>query len=171
LLAGIGAVTLVSFLKETPKYLLITRGNHQGALASLQFYRGKDEANEAVIENIQKEAQAGYEAPFLKSIPIVIRTPHLRQAYFVGFCALQIGSFVFIACNFIASIFGALAVDRFGRRPLLLSFALCNTLSLCAYCVFDRIAFYVDEQFKYGCIASLIAYGITFGISIMGSRD
>ncbi|VDK64738.1 unnamed protein product [Anisakis simplex] len=76
---------------------------------------------------------------------------------------LQIGSFVFIACNFIASIFGALAVDRFGRRPLLLSFALCNTLSLCAYCVFDRIAFYVDEQFKYGCIASLIAYGITFG--------
>ncbi|VDM44203.1 unnamed protein product [Toxocara canis] len=188
-IAGITAVALMSCLKETPKYLLINKSDNKAASEALEYYRGSTDANEKVIDSIQKEAKEGYEAPFLSSIPMILKTSHLRRAFLVGFCSMQItltiipinyvstivleahfspqmaqiSSFVFISCNFVASIFGMFAVDRFGRRPMLLIFGLLNVLFLCAYCLFDRLAIYVNEQFKYGCVVSLVGYGITFG--------
>ncbi|KAI3420853.1 hypothetical protein GPALN_014472 [Globodera pallida] len=46
-----------------------------------------------------------------------------------------------------------------------------NTLCLCAYIVFDRMTtegsiLYTNNHFKYGCVASLVAYGITYGVAL-----
>uniref|UniRef100_A0A0M3I9G7 MFS domain-containing protein n=1 Tax=Ascaris lumbricoides TaxID=6252 RepID=A0A0M3I9G7_ASCLU len=189
LIAGVTAVTITFCLQETPKYLLINKEDRKAATKSLEYYRGSTDANEKVIDSIEKEAKEGYEAPFLSSIPIILKTSHLRKAFLIGFSSMQIiltiipinyvstivleahfsphmaqvSSFVFTACNFLASIFGMFAVDRFGRRPMLLVFGFLNVFFMCAYCLFDRLAFYVNEQIKYGCIVALVGYGITFG--------
>ncbi|VDK58510.1 unnamed protein product [Anisakis simplex] len=78
----------------------------------------------------------------------------------------QLFSFVFASCNFVSSIFGLLAVDRFGRRPMLLFFGFLNVFFLSSYCVFDRLAINVNTQFRYGCVISLLGYGITYGSAL-----
>ncbi|CAK5025952.1 unnamed protein product [Meloidogyne enterolobii] len=59
----------------------------------------------------------------------------------------------------------------FGRRPMLIWCGIANTLCLCSYILFDRMTsqksiFFVNPQFKYGCVFSLIAYGITYGAAL-----
>uniref|UniRef100_A0A183CJQ6 MFS domain-containing protein n=1 Tax=Globodera pallida TaxID=36090 RepID=A0A183CJQ6_GLOPA len=59
----------------------------------------------------------------------------------------------------------------FGRRPMLIFCGAANTLCLCAYIVFDRMTtegsiLYINNHFKYGCVASLVAYGITYGVAL-----
>lgn len=102
--------------------------------------------------------------------PIIYISTDLLEAHFNA-NASQYSSFAFICANFVASIFGTFSVEKFGRRPMLIWFGAGNTFCLCAYILFDRMTstesiLYVNNNFKYGCIVSLIFYGITYGISL-----
>lgn len=46
---------------------------------------------------------------------------------------------------------------------MLIYCGIANTLCLCFYIFFDRTAFYYADVFKYGCVVSLVCYGITYG--------
>ncbi|VDK22302.1 unnamed protein product [Anisakis simplex] len=87
-------VILVCCLEETPKYLLIKRNDREAALKSLEFYRGATDENQKVMDSIEKEAKEGFAAPFPASISIILRTRHLRQAFLVGFCCMQVSEFL-----------------------------------------------------------------------------
>ncbi|VDM44205.1 unnamed protein product [Toxocara canis] len=189
LIPGALAIIIMIPLAETPKYLLISRNDREAAMESLIFYRGESPRNEEIMEEILKESDEEHGMPLMEAIMKVFKTPHLRQAFILGVLIVQVvvgiwpiiylstdflsahfsptfaqvGSFVFIVADFLASIPGMFVVERFGRRPLLISFGILNTLALCAYCLFDRLSFYVHPNFKYGCLVALVAYGTTYG--------
>nr|CAD2145494.1 unnamed protein product [Meloidogyne enterolobii] len=102
--------------------------------------------------------------------PIIYISTDLLEAHFDA-NASQYSSFAFICANFVASVIGTCSVEKFGRRPMLIWCGIANTLCLCSYILFDRMTsqksiFFVNPQFKYGCVFSLIAYGITYGAAL-----
>jgi len=131
--------------------------------------------------------------PFRQAIHEVFNQPHLRKAMVVGILSLQIivgiwptlynstellerhmtpkqaqfSSFLFIVANFLASIVGMWAVERAGRRPMLLYCGVGNTLSMCMFVVCDRLAHGVSPLMRWGQVAALCRYGITYGYAIM----
>jgi MFS family permease len=97
--------------------------------------------------------------------PITYVSTDLLEAHFSPALA-QMSSFTVITINFISSIIGMFFIERYGRRPLLLGFGVANTLTLVSYVVFDRLTALVNEDFRYGCILSLVSYGITYGFAL-----
>lgn len=57
-------------------------------------------------------------------------------------------------------------IEKIGRRPLLLTLGIANTLTLASYVVFDRLTYYADNNFRYGCILAFILYGVTYGFAL-----
>ncbi|TMS35619.1 hypothetical protein L596_002982 [Steinernema carpocapsae] len=189
---GVLAILVTLPLKETPKFLLINRNNRKLAMQSLIYYRGDLPDNEKILEEMLKESDDKIGMPLIKAIKEVFVTQHLRKAFLIGVLSLQIvvgiwpiiylstdlledhfpseiaqfASFAFILANFVASVCGMFAVDRFGRRPMIILFGILNTISLSGYVVFDRLSAYADDSFRYGCIVSLVAYGITYGAAL-----
>lgn len=66
----------------------------------------------------------------------------------------------------IFSIVGTFFIEKIDRRPLFIRLGVANTLSLAAYVVSDQLAEYANEHFRYGCVLSLIAYGLTYGFAL-----
>uniref|UniRef100_A0A1I7ZFS0 MFS domain-containing protein n=1 Tax=Steinernema glaseri TaxID=37863 RepID=A0A1I7ZFS0_9BILA len=189
---GVLAILIILPLKETPKYLLINRNNRHLAMQSLIYYRGDRADNEKVLEEMLKESDDKIGMPIMRAVKEVFARKHLRTAFVIGILALQIvvgiwpiiylstdlleahfssdvaqfSSFGFILANFLASLCGMFAVDKFGRRPMIILFGTLNTFSLSGYVIFDRLSAYVDHSFSYGCIVSLVAYGITYGAAL-----
>ncbi|KHN77665.1 Solute carrier family 2, facilitated glucose transporter member 1 [Toxocara canis] len=156
LIPGALAIIIMIPLAETPKYLLISRNDREAAMESLIFYRGESPRNEEIMEEILKESDEEHGMPLMEAIMKVFKTPHLRQAFILGVLIVQVvvgiwpiiylstdflsahfsptfaqvGSFVFIVADFLASIPGMFVVERFGRRPLLISFGILNTAAL-----------------------------------------
>jgi hypothetical protein len=54
-------------------------------------------------------------------------------------------------------------IEKINRRTLLIGLGFANVLTLISYVVFDRLTYLVNNDFKYGCVGSLIAYSITYG--------
>ncbi|KAI1723169.1 sugar transporter domain-containing protein [Ditylenchus destructor] len=194
IIPGVMGILIVIPLKESPKYLLINRNDRKAALDALIYYQGKEVNHNDILEEILKESDnSKVDLPFFLAIKEVIEQPYLRKAMTIGVLSLQIivgiwpiiynstelleahmsaktaqfSSFLFISANFLASIVGMWAVERFGRRPMLLYCGIGNTISLCAYILFDRLANMAEEsKLKYGCVAALIGYGITYGCAV-----
>ncbi|KAK0412841.1 hypothetical protein QR680_006441 [Steinernema hermaphroditum] len=186
---GILAILVTLPMKETPKYLLINRNNRKAAMEALIYYRGEREDNEKVLEEMLKESDDKIGMPVVQAIREVFVTKHLRKAFMIGVLALQmvvgnwpmmylstdlleahfnssiaqLSSFLFTLGNFLASLCGMFCVDKYGRRPMLILFGILNILSMAGYVLFDRLSFYVHQSFSYGCIVSLVAYGVTYG--------
>ena len=185
---GVIAILIMFPLKETPKFLLIHKKDKKAAIESLKFYRGESKDYDDVIINILKECDEKIDMPIWKALKEVLVQPHLRKALILGTTSLQLVvgiwpilylstdilethfsnemaqycSFAFIICDFIASILGTFYVDKYGRRPMMLGFGILNTICLISYLVFDRLAA-INGNYRYGCVVSLIAYGITYG--------
>ncbi|KAK0396158.1 hypothetical protein QR680_001596 [Steinernema hermaphroditum] len=184
---GVLAILVTLPLKETPKFLLINKNNRHLAMESLIYYRGEREDNEKVLEEMLKESDDKVGMPLPRALKEVFARRHLRKAFIIGIVVgiwpiiylstdlleahfssevAQFSSFGFIFANFLASLCGMFAVDRFGRRPMIILFGVLNTLSLSGYILFDRLSAFVDHGFSYGCIVSLVAYGITYGAAL-----
>uniref|UniRef100_A0A914DCF8 Major facilitator superfamily (MFS) profile domain-containing protein n=1 Tax=Acrobeloides nanus TaxID=290746 RepID=A0A914DCF8_9BILA len=187
------ALVLTFFLKETPKFLLINKNKREEAEEAIEFYQGKCENHEEILGEIIKESECEkcYTST-RQGLIEVFKTPHLRKALFIGIIALQLmkaywpltylssnilmthfsdtaaeyASFGFSFANFIACIAGNFVIDKFGRRPMLLINGVINTFCLILYIVFDRLTFYSNENFKYGCIVTIVVYGITYGLAL-----
>uniref|UniRef100_A0A915DNY5 Major facilitator superfamily (MFS) profile domain-containing protein n=1 Tax=Ditylenchus dipsaci TaxID=166011 RepID=A0A915DNY5_9BILA len=164
-------------MKESPKYLLINRNNRKSALDALIYYQGREVDHNEILEDILKES---YSTLFEKSygywnLVFADNSWHLAHYYnstelleaHLDVKTAQFSSFIFISANFLASLVGMWAVERFGRRPMLIYCGIANTISLCAYILFDRLAYHFEESLiKYGCVAALIGYGITYGCAV-----
>lgn len=189
---GAVGVLILLPLHESPKWLLISRKDRAAAIKALVFYRGGSAAeSEHLVEEILVEARqtARIDLPVLAAIKEVLHQPHLRRAMSIGIVGLQLlvgswaiilvstvileahfnasgaqlASLAFSTANLIASVIGMNVVEKFGRRPMLLISGLANTLCLCGYVASDVLAQFVNESFSYGCVVSLVLYGITYG--------
>ncbi|GMS98048.1 hypothetical protein PENTCL1PPCAC_20223 [Pristionchus entomophagus] len=191
--AFIAIITVIP-LHETPKFLLISKNDRAAALASLDYYRGISTENLEVLEEIMLEkAVVGEddETTIWQGVKEVLTLPHLRIAFFLGAAALQLivgiwpivyfstdlledtfspeisqyASLAFIMADFAASIAGLFIIEKFGRRSLLIGLGAANTLSLCLYVASDLLI-PVWDPIRWGQIAALILYGITYGIAL-----
>ncbi|CAD5210842.1 unnamed protein product [Bursaphelenchus okinawaensis] len=193
IIPGILGILIMLPLKETPKYLLIHLKDKEAAIKALKYYHGKYSNHDLLLAEMMKESSKGaVDMTLTEAVVEVFKQPALRKAAAVGIVALQLcvgiwpidyistdlleahfsnstaqmTSFVFICANFIASLVGMCFIEKFGRRPLLLWCGVANTLCLVGYVVFDRLAFYIDPKYSYGCVGALIAYGITYGAAL-----
>uniref|UniRef100_A0AC34GDS4 Major facilitator superfamily (MFS) profile domain-containing protein n=1 Tax=Panagrolaimus sp. ES5 TaxID=591445 RepID=A0AC34GDS4_9BILA len=186
---GIIAILIMFPLHETPKFLLIHKKDRKAAIESLKFYRGVRQNYDDIINNILKESDEKMDMPLSRALKDVLQQPHLRKALILGILSLQLivgiypilylstdilethfsnemaqyASFAFITANFLASIIGTFWVDRFGRRPMMLGAGILNTFCLILYLIFDRLAAGLNSYYRYGCVGSLIGFGITYG--------
>ncbi|PAV89886.1 hypothetical protein WR25_15208 [Diploscapter pachys] len=192
LIPAILSILIMIPLKETPKFLLINRQNRKAALESIIFYQGEKNDVESMLDEILLEIEdADEKEPIWHSVITVIKTPVLRLAFIIGCLATQTIvpswpllylstdilsvhfpedeaqyiSLGFIGANFIAGICGLVIIEKIGRRPLLLTMGSINTLSIIFYVIFDRLAF-SEPNFKWGTVASLILFGVTYGVAL-----
>ncbi|CAJ0608151.1 unnamed protein product [Cylicocyclus nassatus] len=138
-----------------------------------------------------EEKDAVTDTSILRSLITVLREPHLRTPFFIGFLSLQMvigiwsitylstdmldsrfpvyiaqmASLFFILANFIAGMLGMLIIEKFGRRSLMLWLGLFNTISLALFVAFDQLANLYDPL-KWGSIVALILFGATYGIGL-----
>uniref|UniRef100_A0A0N5BCT6 MFS domain-containing protein n=1 Tax=Strongyloides papillosus TaxID=174720 RepID=A0A0N5BCT6_STREA len=179
-------------LEETPKFLLINKKDRKKCVESLKFYFGNRYKHSEIMETIMKESD---EVETRKVIPLVkevFRTPNLLKAFVVGVLALQIivgiWPIIYLSTDFLSAHFdiqtaqyysfgltlacffanlpGILIIDRFGRRPLFLTTAVINIMSLIFYIISDRLSLNGNPYLKYGCVGSLFAFGISYGIAL-----
>uniref|UniRef100_A0A914EQE4 Major facilitator superfamily (MFS) profile domain-containing protein n=1 Tax=Acrobeloides nanus TaxID=290746 RepID=A0A914EQE4_9BILA len=193
LIPGILALLIMFPLKETPKFLLIHKNDNKAALEALIFYQGERSNPKKQLETMLLEAKEDkIDIPLKKALIKVIKVGHLRKALLLGILSIQLiipvwtmlylssllleahfsakvsqyTSFAYIVLECSAGIVGASIVENFGRKRMLLTSAVVNTLAIVAYIAFDRLAFYYGGWFKYGCIGSLFSYGITYGAAL-----
>uniref|UniRef100_A0A915D8G0 Cysteine synthase n=1 Tax=Ditylenchus dipsaci TaxID=166011 RepID=A0A915D8G0_9BILA len=193
IIPGMLSVLIMIPMKESPKYLLIKRNDRKAAMEALIFFRGDNINNNAILEEMLLESNScKIDLPLTQAVREIFRQPYLRKAMTIGILALQIvvgiwpiiylstelleahfetefaqySSFAFISANFIASLIGMCAVEKFGRRPMLISCGIANTFCLVCYILFDRMAVLYAHNMKYGCVAALIGYGITYGAAL-----
>ncbi|KAI6193927.1 MFS domain-containing protein [Aphelenchoides besseyi] len=181
-------------LKETPKHLLIKLKDRKAAAVSVRYYQGDKVNVDRVLNEMLKE-ESMQKADLMNSWQAtaeVFRRPSLRKAVLVGILSLQLclsvwpidyistellvahfsldvaqaGSLVFVSVNFISSLAGMIFVENLGRRPLLIYAGMANTLCLMLYIAFDRLAFYAHPQFRYGCVAALLIYAVSYGAAL-----
>uniref|UniRef100_A0A914YRQ6 Major facilitator superfamily (MFS) profile domain-containing protein n=1 Tax=Panagrolaimus superbus TaxID=310955 RepID=A0A914YRQ6_9BILA len=186
---GIIAILIMFPLHETPKFLLIHKKDRKAAIESLKFYRGVKQNYDDIINNILKESDEKMNMPLSRALKDVLEQPHLRKALILGIMSLQLivgiwpilylstdilethfsnemaqySSFAFIIANFLASLIGNIWVDKFGRRSMMLGAGILNTFCLILYIVFDQLAASLHSYYRYGCVGSLIGFGITYG--------
>ncbi|CAD6198212.1 unnamed protein product [Caenorhabditis auriculariae] len=182
------------FLPETPKFLLIVKRDNDAAIKSVRFYHGPCVDAKSVLESIQMEEEEGEEQTISTSQALkdLFREPYLRKALMISVSALQntvalwallLSSTYFLenanmepkiaqwssnSMNFayvLGAISGTNIIERWGRRPLLLSFTFANNVALLAFVLFTALQPLID-WLKYGCLAALIVYGYTYGCGV-----
>uniref|UniRef100_A0A0N4ZJS0 MFS domain-containing protein n=1 Tax=Parastrongyloides trichosuri TaxID=131310 RepID=A0A0N4ZJS0_PARTI len=179
-------------LKETPKYLLINKQDTKECKKSLEFYYGDKYNHSDLMETIMKESDQQEKRSIILLVKEVFHTPSLLKAFFIGVLALQIVvgiwpiiylstdffsahfdnqtaqyySFGLTLASFFANLPGLLIIERFGRRPLFLTTAVINITSLILYIISDRLSLAHFTEMKYGCVASLFIFGISYGIAL-----
>ncbi|CAI2340572.1 unnamed protein product [Caenorhabditis sp. 36 PRJEB53466] len=187
--------TLALFiLPETPKFLLISRNAEEEAMKAVKFYHGKQIDGKRVLEDIRKESQCESEesSSTWRKTKELFTEGHLRMALIlsvsalqntIGLWALLLSSTFFLENANVESevaqwsttamslayvsgtVTGGIIIEKVGRRTLLLSFTFLNNISLLAFVFFAKIRLLIDPM-KYGCLASLIIYGYTYGTGV-----
>ncbi|KAI6184558.1 Solute carrier family 2, facilitated glucose transporter member 3 [Aphelenchoides bicaudatus] len=177
-------------LHESPKYLLLNRKDHEAATAAVRYYQG-DKINVEVLFNVMmKEAVNVRDIKMHQAFIEVFRRSTLRKAATIGILAwlCQYGrlSTCPLSClkhtfrliwrkhqvlssslsTFAHHLTGMFFIERIGRRKLLIGFGIANILTLIGYVVFDRLTYYVNHDFRYGCAGALILYGVTYGFAL-----
>lgn len=161
----IAALLALLPMPETPKFLMLVRGDRRAAARSVHFYQGCDGVDaEAVLREIEQETEP--RAPACSSILIIFRTGHLRAAVLLGYAVAvntfslsaimlssthflngshvpaawaQYGSTVMAALFLVATVAGALSVERLGRRTIFLMCATVNVVLFTLYAVFVKL--------------------------------
>ncbi|KAI6227569.1 Solute carrier family 2, facilitated glucose transporter member 3 [Aphelenchoides fujianensis] len=157
---GLLSLVLLLWLPETPKYLMISKKNVEGARRSLAFYQGDKVQNELILEEYQTEAKEENMSDARMSELFTV--PYLRQAMILTFMVLTLclpfypilqssTSFLilvgipedvsqwsssFIGVGMIVGcLFAAGFLKRFQRRSLIMSFGIGSTLSVLLFAV------------------------------------
>ncbi|KAE9547718.1 hypothetical protein FO519_009070 [Halicephalobus sp. NKZ332] len=174
-------------MHETPKFLFIVKKQFKAASKSVKFYQGKKINVDSVLHEIALEAEQDSESN--SSLKEIFTTPYLRKSVIVSCAALQVtvslwsillsstrflkdsgleantagwASTAMAFTYFLGTSIGAFFVDRFGRRPMILTFLALNTLSLLLFVIFSVLQPQV-YWFKYGCLGCFLFYGLSYG--------
>uniref|UniRef100_A0A915DMV7 Major facilitator superfamily (MFS) profile domain-containing protein n=1 Tax=Ditylenchus dipsaci TaxID=166011 RepID=A0A915DMV7_9BILA len=150
-------------IKESPKFLLLTRKDREGAKESLLFYQGNETSFEKFEEDTLKEEGSASHTSSIKIIKDLFYERHLRRAIILGVVALQLGpgvwsittelllahfslqkaqvfSSALFGSNFAAGCCGIFTIKYVSRRKLLFVTNGIHIMSLAAYITFDRLA-------------------------------
>ncbi|TMS35849.1 hypothetical protein L596_003152 [Steinernema carpocapsae] len=189
IIPGVFSILFLFFIPDTPKFLMITRNNRQAALKSLEFFQGAKKENEKLLEDYLREANND-DSSKRSSIKEIFTTWHLRHAVFLA-CAvlvltlsfypiLQSSTYFFISTDIpsdiaeasstlmmvvftLSCMMGTFFIDRYPRRFLVITFGAISNFFLCVFVVCAVMAKYA-WWVKYGCLASLFSYAISFGM-------
>ncbi|KAI6184963.1 Solute carrier family 2, facilitated glucose transporter member 3 [Aphelenchoides bicaudatus] len=180
-------------MPDTPKYLLMNADDRVAAEHALQYYQGNRLNTDMVLNEMSKEAMdARMDMKLWEALCSVFKNVASRRAVCVGILAIQLSTpiwpltflttellesrfssdmaqastFIFVMIMVVASLIGTLFIERIDRRPLFIRLGIANTLSLAAYVIFDRLAEHLDSTFRYGCVLSLIGYGLSYGFGL-----
>ncbi|WKX96207.1 hypothetical protein Q1695_012560 [Nippostrongylus brasiliensis] len=177
------------YIPETPKYLMIMRGDREKALKSLQFFRGDEKENERVLDQYEREklVEVNQNRSSLKEIA---ETWNLRQAVFLAISVLfltwsfypmltsstsffkqsnihrhaaELISALLMVVFTISSAIGASFVDKYPRRFLVIFSGILSNIFLSMFAIFSLLS-YRFPVLKYACIASAVCYCISFGM-------
>jgi len=184
------ALLLSILTPESPKFLLLIRGDKPAALASIRFYQGGSVSAEEVLDEARKEEGKDGDGPtgYFSMLRELVSHRHLRRAMLLGLATLQMTlgiwpittqlllahfpdaqaelySLLLFCENFAAGLLGVFIVQRLPRRRLIIGSALLSALSICAYIAFDRMALVWRMPFaSYGCLAAFAVYYFAFGV-------
>lgn len=174
-------------MHETPKFLYIVKRRVKAASKSVKFYQGQNVNVDSVLHEIALEAEHDSESN--SSLKEIMTTPYLRKSVVVSCAALQVtvslwsillsstrflkdsgvepetagwASTAMAFTYFLGTSIGAFFVDKFGRRPMILTFLALNTLSLLLFVIFSVLQPQV-HWFKYGCLGCFLFYGLFYG--------
>ncbi|CAB54427.1 Major facilitator superfamily (MFS) profile domain-containing protein [Caenorhabditis elegans] len=180
-------------IPETPKFLMIMRNDREKALKSLEFFQGESSDNAYIMSEYQAEKMTDKLSQDSTFVDLLSKW-HLRQAMRLALATLSLtlsfypilqsstyfllesGVSVDMAqiCSTMAqvvltlsSICGASIIDRFSRRKLLITFGILSNVLLVAFSFFSHLSATVVSPYswpKYACLASLLAYCISFGM-------
>ncbi|VDD87881.1 unnamed protein product [Enterobius vermicularis] len=167
-------------IPDTPKYLYITKRDREAAIKSITFFQGRD-------ANVEEE-----DLKSTSSLKEILTTPYIRKAICLSFLALEntvpLWSLLLSSTEFlrhvnlednvaawtstgmtilyiVGTVIGFFAVERFKRRILLIGLSSLNNTILLLYVVFELLNKAVDG-IKYGCMACLLLYGLTYGCGV-----
>ncbi|KAK6024382.1 hypothetical protein OSTOST_09806 [Ostertagia ostertagi] len=183
------SLVFLSFIPETPKYLMIMRGDRKNALRSLDFFRGNRKENEQLLDLYEREKlqEVSEERSSLKEI---CQTWNLRQAVLLAVSVLfltwsfypmltsstvffkqsnihrhaaELISALLMVVFTISSVIGSSFVDKYPRRFLVLFSGILSNFFLVLFAVFSLLA-YISPWIRYACIASAVCYCISFGM-------
>ncbi|CAJ0567171.1 unnamed protein product, partial [Mesorhabditis spiculigera] len=180
------------FFPETPKFLFLVKNDRVKAARSIRFYHGQKADVDTILEEMAQEAESKELPSFLKTCRIVLRTDHTRNALILSVVCLQNcvgmwslllsstyfleqsdvpstvaewGSNAMMAAYIAGTIGGAVLIDVYGRRPLLITFTIINVGSLASFVIFDQLH-HLADWVKWGCLPALIVYGISYGLAV-----
>ncbi|KAL6733746.1 hypothetical protein Aduo_004368 [Ancylostoma duodenale] len=183
------SLVFLMFIPETPKFLMIMRGDRERALRSLEFFRGDEKDNERLLDDYEREKlqEASQERSSLKEI---FKTWNLRQAVYLASSVLfltwsfypmltsstsffkdsnihhtlaEMMSALLMVVFTISSVIGASFVDKYPRRFLVIFSGILSNIFLVLFAVFSILA-YTAPWMKYACIASAVCYCVSFGM-------
>ncbi|CAJ0963550.1 unnamed protein product, partial [Mesorhabditis belari] len=177
-------------IPETPKYLMIIKGNREKSLKSLEFFQGKREkVNQFMLATYQKEKELDTSGKKRSSIWEVIRKWQLRRSVLLGcsvfvltlsfYPMLQSSTFFFLRSGFrkdlaemsstgllvlmtISTCLGSQIIDRFPRRTLVLTFGALSNIFLLAFAIFSSLPH--NLWIQWAGLASIVCYIITFAL-------
>uniref|UniRef100_A0A8R1I1V0 MFS domain-containing protein n=1 Tax=Caenorhabditis japonica TaxID=281687 RepID=A0A8R1I1V0_CAEJA len=183
----------VARIPETPKFLMIMRGNREKAMQSLEYFQGVSSDNYHILNEYQAERMTENSCKDSTFLELLSKW-HLRQAMRLALATLSLtlsfypilqsstyfllesGVSVTVAqwCSTLAqvvltlsSIFGASIIDRYSRRKLLIGFGIASNILLVSFAFFSHLSatvVYRNSWPMFACLASLLTYCVSFGM-------
>ncbi|KHJ93740.1 transporter, major facilitator family protein [Oesophagostomum dentatum] len=183
------SLVFLAFIPETPKFLMIMKGDREKALRSLEFFRGDEKGIERLLDDYEREKlqEASQERSSLKEI---FSTWNLRHAVYLASSVLfltwsfypmltsstsffkrsnihrtlaEMMSALLMLIFTISSVIGASFVDKYPRRFLVIFSGVLSNVFLVLFAVFSMLSYDAD-WIKYACIAAALLYCISFGM-------
>uniref|UniRef100_A0A0N4ZB01 MFS domain-containing protein n=1 Tax=Parastrongyloides trichosuri TaxID=131310 RepID=A0A0N4ZB01_PARTI len=195
IIPGIVALIFLSFIPETPKYLMLIKKNRKDALRSLQFFQGESRKHEKTVDDYTQElSDDNNTIEGESSISEIIMTPQLRKAVFLGVCVmvltvpfypiLQSSTYMLVSSKIpkhiseasstigfgifvIACILGTFFIDKYPRRTLILSSGIISTTCIISFVGFWSYASKNAQLWaQIGVLGSLLMFLVSFGMVI-----
>ncbi|KAL3081018.1 hypothetical protein niasHT_037486 [Heterodera trifolii] len=191
-LPGILSVLFLAWIPETPKFLMIAKGDEEAARRSLIFFQGPIGSNEQALKDYQQEAQDNGDTEREASLVSLFTVPYLRHALLLSLMAmvptlafypiLQSSTFFMLSLQFstslaqlssslmmvlltVSCVFAAFLVDRFPRRHLFLSVGAFSVFLLVLFVVGAALSPVVPAA-RFVAVTGMMAYIVSYGLAI-----
>ncbi|KHJ86967.1 hypothetical protein OESDEN_13269 [Oesophagostomum dentatum] len=184
---GVISTVILLLMPETPKFLMISRHNVKGALASLRFYQGEREELQEELDKLQVEGKGGEDDEPKGGMKAILATRHLRKAFTISVAVLvltlpfypilqnstfffthldvpnsiaQLSSSLLMVLLTFACVTSTSIVDKLPRRLMLLTAGSSCMLSLSAFVIAAEFGF------RYIAVAAVFVFVFSYGVGV-----